>query len=334
MPSVFRPMASGSSAPSADKTARVWDLENAGAAIRPLERLPACVRCVARFSPDGQLIAAADGSSVRLWDAATGRLVRELSAGDRSRDLTAWRSRPPTIACWPWGTADTADVSYVALWDIDAGTELARLPGATDLPDFRVDENTGAVGALAFSPDGKYLVAGFGSSGSFTPASSPNPLKVWEVATRRLIRRLNGHTGYCVSLDFSRDGKLLASGSRDGTAILWSTETWKATRTLQNPDQTTQSPDRDCGTVEDVAFAPDGKTLAMASREGNRAVVGRRHRKTPGDAEGALQCGQCRGVFAGWSHPGVGRHGPDGPPLECRDAARTDAAGSRQRRTG
>ena len=51
---------------------------------------------------------------------------------------------------------------YVALWDIDAGTELARLPGATDLPDFPLDEYTGAVGALAFSPDGKYLVAGFG----------------------------------------------------------------------------------------------------------------------------------------------------------------------------
>ncbi len=70
----------------------------------------------------------------------------------------------------------------------------------------------------------------------WTPASSPNPLKVWEVATRRLIRRLSGHTGYCVSLDFSKDGARLASGSRDGTAIIWSTETWKATQTLQNPD--------------------------------------------------------------------------------------------------
>ena len=68
---------------SADKTARVWDLENAGAAIRPLERSGPSL--VARFSPDGQLIAAAAGSSLRLWDAATGRLVRELSAGDKGR---------------------------------------------------------------------------------------------------------------------------------------------------------------------------------------------------------------------------------------------------------
>ena len=75
---------------------------------------------------------------------------------------------------------------------------------------------------------------------------------------------------YCVSLDFSRDGTLLASGSRDGTAIIWSTATWKAMQTLQNPDKGSlyaQSGYR--GMVEDVAFSPDGKTLAMASREGN-----------------------------------------------------------------
>ena len=117
---------------------------------------------VARFSPDGQLIAAADGRSVRLWDAATGRLVRELSAGDKGR-VSSVAFSPTDNRLLAVGYGGRADVSYVALWDIDAGTELARLPGATDLPDFRVDEHNGAVGALAFSPDGKYLVAGFGS---------------------------------------------------------------------------------------------------------------------------------------------------------------------------
>ena len=131
-------MASGSSRTSADKTARVWDLENAGAAIRPLER-SGDRRFVARFSPDGQLIAAADGSSVRLWDAATGRLVRELSAGDKSRIYSVAFS-PTDNRLLAVGYGGQADVSYVALWDIDAGTELARLPGATDLPGFRVDE--------------------------------------------------------------------------------------------------------------------------------------------------------------------------------------------------
>ena len=150
---------------SADKTARVWDLENAGAAIRPLEGLSddgSSWSLVTRFSPDGQLIAAANGSSVRLWDAATGRLVRELSPGEKGR-VSSVAFSPTDNRLLAVGYGGQADVSYVALWDIDAGTELARLTGATDLPGYQVDENTGQVGALAFSPDGKYLVAGFGS---------------------------------------------------------------------------------------------------------------------------------------------------------------------------
>ncbi len=250
---------------SADKTTRVWDLEDAGTAIRPLER---CGRLcyVARFSPDGHLIAAADegGSSVRLWDAATGQLVRELSSGEPPSQgrIQSVAFSPSDNRLLAVGYGGAAGVSHVSLWDIDAGTELARLPGATDLPGFRVDEHTGPVNALAFSPDGKYLVAGFGSKNLYTPVSSPNPLKVWNVATRRLIRLLYGHTGYCVSVDFSSDGKLLASASRDGTAILWSTQTWNRAQTLQNPD-------RRSGYVEDVAFSPNGKTLAMASYGGN-----------------------------------------------------------------
>ena len=253
---------------SADKTARVWDLDNAGAAIRPLER-PGRVCMVARFSPDGQLIAAAYGSGVRLWDAATGRLVRELPAGDKSPVFSVAFS-PADSRLLAVGHGGLADDSYVSLWDIDAGTERARLPAATDLPEFRMDGYSGVPSALAFSPDGQYLVAGFGFKLAYTSASHPNPLKVWEVGTRRLIHRLNGHTGYCVSLDFSRDGTLLASGSRDGTAIIWSTETWKRVHRLENPDRGPESISQ-AGRrfLDEAAFSPDGKTLAMASRAGN-----------------------------------------------------------------
>ena len=198
---------------------------------------------MARFSPDGQLIAAASGRSVRLWDAATGRLVRELPAGEKGL-ISSVAFSPTDNRLLAVGYGGAADISYVTLWDIDAGTELARLPGATDLPDFQGTKTTRWSAFCAFSPDGKYLVAGFGSKNLLVGGSFPTPLKVWEVATRRLIRRLNGHTNYCVSLDFSRDGTLLASGSRDGTAILWSTATWKATQTLQNPDQETRLPPR------------------------------------------------------------------------------------------
>jgi WD40 repeat protein/tetratricopeptide (TPR) repeat protein len=249
-----------------DKTARVWDLDNAGAAIRLLERTSPFMSFVAGFSSDGQWMAVDNGNSVRLYDAATGRPVRELSAGSKSGTSSVAFS-PTDHRLLAVGTGEAATGSYVTLWDIDAATELARLPGASDLPDFRMDPYSEVVGALAFSPDGKYLVAGFGPKWLIKSASSPNPLKVWDVATRRLIRRLNGHTGYCVSLDFSRDGKLLASGSGDGTVIIWSTQTWKKERTLQNPDPPS-SISQGRSQVGGVAFSPDGKTLAVASLGG------------------------------------------------------------------
>ena len=211
---------------SADKTARVWDLENAGAAIRPLEGLADDGSLdgtpVTRFSPDGQLIAAANGRSVRLWDAATGRLVRELSHGEKVR-VSSVAFSPSDNRLLAVGYGGPSDVSYVALWDIDAATELARLTGATDLPDYyQTDEYQWQVGALEFSPDGKYLVAGFGSKCGINPRVDPRPLKVWEVATRRLIRRLDGHTNYmCFSrLLAGRDAPGQRQPRRDGDHLV------------------------------------------------------------------------------------------------------------------
>ncbi|MCS7227404.1 MAG: hypothetical protein NZ839_00380, partial [Endomicrobia bacterium] len=46
-------------------------------------------------------------------------------------------------------------------------------------------------------------------------------IKLWKVKTGRLIRTLEGHTGWVYSIVFGPDGKYLASGSRDGTVKLW-----------------------------------------------------------------------------------------------------------------
>ncbi len=250
---------------SADKTARIWELENAGAAIRSLEARSGDSWPVVRSSPDGQLIAVAHGVSLRLCDAATGRVVRDLPAGDKGH-IYSLAFSPADHRLLAVGCGGAANVSHVALWDIDAGTELARLEGATDLPGARVRQQAGGVAALRFSPDGRSLVAGFGSP-LLTTNEPVAPLKVWDVATRRPIRRLQGHMNFCVSLDFSPDGTLMASGGRDGTAILWSTATWTRARTLLNPDKNSLFEDGSRGMVEDVAFSPDGKTLALASRE-------------------------------------------------------------------
>ena len=47
------------------------------------------------------------------------------------------------------------------------------------------------------------------------------PNKFWDVATGENITTLEGHAGIVFSVEFSPDGKTLASGSQDGTVLLW-----------------------------------------------------------------------------------------------------------------
>lgn len=251
---------------SGDNSARVWDLESAGAGITALQRV-AGRSPVARYSADGRLIAVAEGSALRLWDSATGQLVRELVSNEKDPILSV--AFPPgddrILATGHGGS------SHVSLWNIDSGEKLAQFPGASDLPDFNSNPDSGGISALAFTPDGKKLVAGFGSRYLLSTANSPSPLKVWDVESRQLIRRLEGHTGFCLALCSSSDGRLLASGGRDGKVIIWSTASWTPLQTLENIDRIPSLDDNHAGRmyVDDAAFSPDGAILAVASRSGS-----------------------------------------------------------------
>ena len=255
---------------STDKTARVWDLQNAGAGIRPLA-LSGPRGPMARYSPDGRLIAVAEGGGLRLWDSATGQLVRRLTSDESEQDaIQSVAFSPGDERLIAAGHGRTGGKSYVTLWDIDSGEKLTQLTGAGDLPGVAPDENSAVVGALAFSPDGQHLVAGFGTRFLISPTGSPNPLKVWNVATRQVVRRLQGHSGFCLSLCFSSDGKHLASAARDGKVILWSTDSWRPLHTLENVDRGTAVDENYAGRVpvDDATFSPDGTILALASRSG------------------------------------------------------------------
>ena len=66
---------------------------------------------------------------------------------------------------------------------------------------------------------------------------------------------LHGQKEDVISVAFTQDGKTLASGSRDGTVILWDV----ATRQPLGEPLTSQG-----ASVSSIAFSPDGKTLAVA----------------------------------------------------------------------
>ena len=105
--------------------------------------------------------------------------------------------------------------------------------------------------ALAISPDGKFLATG-GSSNEHPE----NNLELWEMPTGKPRGLLNGHTHAVFSLAFSADSSILASGSMDSTVKLWDplTPTVKQTLTGQPPG----------GGVPRLAFSPQGTLLAIA----------------------------------------------------------------------
>jgi glucose repression regulatory protein TUP1 len=66
-----------------------------------------------------------------------------------------------------------------------------------------------------------------------------------------------GHEQDIYSLDFSRDGRLIASGSGDRTARVWEVESGKCLLTLGSED----SGPKDAG-ITSVAISPDGQLIA------------------------------------------------------------------------
>ena len=74
---------------------------------------------------------------------------------------------------------------------------------------------------------------------------------------RSLLRIFAGHSGPVNSVAFSPDGKLVLTGSDDGTARLWETGSGKQVGILKGHS----------GLVSSVAFLPDGKLVLTGSDE-------------------------------------------------------------------
>lgn len=70
---------------------------------------------------------------------------------------------------------------------------------------------------LVISPDGKTFIDSSSSGRN-------DVIRLWDVDTRLNLDTLSGHTWSIPSLVFSHDGQTLASGSGDGTVLLWDWE--------------------------------------------------------------------------------------------------------------
>jgi serine/threonine protein kinase len=217
------------------------------------------------FAPSGRTLAYAGlDCTVHLWNVD----------GDAREPLVGHRGLVRTLAFSPDG-AILASGSFdqsVRLWDPVTGRQK-------DLLRPRLPE----VNWLAFSPDGRLLAIACNRTGPLdgrrsavpptaTPAPLPavkpvaasgeNAVELWEVETRSLLRVLRGHQGKVLSVAFSPDGGLLASGGGDwehfGEVILWDVASGREEVTLHGHSTW----------VECVTFSPDGRTLASTGGAG------------------------------------------------------------------
>jgi WD40 repeat protein len=177
--------------------AQLWDASTATPVGLPLRHRRAVVTVA--FSPDSRtLLTGSRDGTAKLWDAATGKLLRSY----------VHRDGILAVAFHPDGTT------------LLAGTEdhqVVQLDVATGQPARPPLRHPGVVVAVAVSPDGKTALTGCDDHG----------LRLWDLGSGAVIWVRLRHRSWIRAVAFSPDGHSCVSGSGDGTAQLWQTATGK-----------------------------------------------------------------------------------------------------------
>jgi WD40 repeat protein/uncharacterized caspase-like protein len=199
------------------------------------------------FSPDGRLLATATfrSSTIKLWETATGRELRDLSTGTQSvvgmAPVIAFSSDSRLVAA-------AAGDNSVKIWDVTSGRELQSLAGPQ--------------GSLAASLGISFI--GFAANGQIVTVS--DAIKVWDVASGSEVRNLGtteiGATGFggtdsgiVLSADGSQLAQLLTEDSRPEIRVL-EVASGRVVRTINLPDKDF------FGTQ--ISFSADGRAQVAA----------------------------------------------------------------------
>ena len=159
------------------------------------------------LSPDGKYIAASTQNGTEIWNISTKTLVSTLPVNTADMNAPSALAWSPDDASLALGATNS---SSVQIWSVASGKQTAS---------FTDESHVANLGALAWSPDGKYL------------AESTTEINLWDVHTQKIVATFGkAPAGKWVNtLAWSKDSSKLASTltNTDGN---WSQNTvnlWK-----------------------------------------------------------------------------------------------------------
>jgi WD40 repeat protein len=212
---------------------RCRDGESGRAIGSPLAH-PRAVVSVA-VSPDGKWVGTGCSYEpiVRLWDSATGQVVRTLSC-DGAVGAVAFSPDSGTVLTARSDETNLKETLVFRLWETATGQPRGQPFGLA-----------GRVDGAALSPDGHTLL---------TVNRFKKTIARWEVGTGRFLGSMLPHPETIHAMAFSPDGRSILTGGNDRTARLWEADSGRPQAVLYHREP-----------VKAVAFGPNGRTLLTAS---------------------------------------------------------------------
>ncbi len=224
-----------------DGSVGVWRLDS-GAEVYRLQGHEQMTTDI-EFSPNGALLASSSAdTTVRLWDVSTGNALRLLQAHidyviklSFSQDGALLASSSAAIGV---GESDrTPAHNTIQVWDVSSGENVLTIS-----PD-----GIGYVRDVEISPDGQTIAATTWSSALGGTA------RIYDSQTGEELHRLYAHRDTVSNIEFSPDGYLLATASRDATVKIWDIDKGVQVTSFVNFGEQ----------VHDIEFTPNGEYLMI-----------------------------------------------------------------------